>query len=277
MKPPFVQGAGGDASFGGASGAPTGSSPGGTGNNVTPGGGGTSGGTGSPSAPNCPTYDGDFLPSVNAPVCSNCHTGGKLPNWATYSTAKASCTTIGSRVASGSMPPKGSGLTLTAAQRALVADWVRLGCPEAESNLPASCFPAPPQGAGGSNTTPPQGGTGTTPPQGGGGTGTNPPQGAGGATSPAQGSGGAGMNPPTAAVLSITRAEWDSEKESLRLEGSCSDYAATLRADFSGRMEAVANDMGRFRNVFNNVATDPGMITVTASNGVAATSAVTAN
>jgi len=89
--------------------------------------------------------------------------------------------------------------------------------------------------------------------------------------------GGGGTNPPTGATLSITRAEWDSENESLRLEGRCSDYAATLRADFSGRMEAVTNNMGRFRNVFNNVAKDPGTVTVTASNGATATSAVTAN
>jgi hypothetical protein len=86
--------------------------------------------------------------------------------------------------------------------------------------------------------------------------------------------GGAGTNPPSGAVLSITRAEWDSENGSLRLEGRCSDYAATLRADFAGRMEPVANDTGRFRNVFNNVATDPVMISVSASNGLTTTSAV---
>jgi hypothetical protein len=165
------------------------------------------------------------------------------------------------------MPPKNSGLTLTADQRTLVADWVRLGCPQADSDLPASCFPPPPQGAGGTNTGP-------LPPQGAGGTGANPPQGAGGAIMPAPGSGGAGMNPPSVARLSITRAEWDSEKASLRLEGDCSDYSATLRADFSGRTEPVTNDTGRFRNVFSNVASNPVTITVTASNGVTATSGV---
>jgi hypothetical protein len=39
-------------------------------------------------------------------------------------------------------------------------------------------------------------------------------------------------------------------------------------------MEPVTNDTGRFRNVFNNVATDPVTITVTASNGLTSTSPV---
>jgi hypothetical protein len=144
--PPLVQGGGG-TSVGGSSGAsatPIGSpSAGGTGTGVPPTGGGAGGG-GSvvPGAPNCPTYDGDFLPNVHAPVCSKCHGAqSKLPDWGTYSVAKASCAGIGSRVASGSMPPRNSGLTLTAEQRSLVADWVCLGCPQAESDLPASCFP----------------------------------------------------------------------------------------------------------------------------------------
>jgi hypothetical protein len=269
--PPLVPGQGEETSFGGSSAAPTapiGSAGAGGSGGATPASGtagAASDGAGPvpPGAPNCPTYVDDFVPRINTPVCSKCHGAqAKLPNWGVYSSAKASCTAIGSRVASGSMPPRSSGLTLTAEQRALVADWVRLGCPQAESNLPASCFPPPAQGAGGS----------ANPPQGSGGTNTVPPQGTGGASTP--GSGGAATNPPIGATLSITRAEWDAENQSLRLEGRCSDYSATLRADFGGRMEPLANDTGRFRNVFNNVATDPMTITVTASNGVTATSAV---
>lgn len=95
---------------------------------------------GSPSAATCPTYQDDFLPQVNAPVCSKCHPGnGRLPDWGVYSQAQANCSSIGSKVASGSMPPRSSGYSLSAAQRALVASWVKLGCPRTKSNLPGTC------------------------------------------------------------------------------------------------------------------------------------------
>src|SRR5262249_55089765 len=75
----------------------------------------------------CPTYDDDFLPKVYTPICSTCHSAtSQVPNWGVYSTAKASCAAIGSRVASATMPPPRSGLSLSADQKSLVADWVRL-------------------------------------------------------------------------------------------------------------------------------------------------------
>ncbi len=80
------------------------------------------------------------MPQINAPVCSKCHQGNsKLPDWGVYSKAKASCSSIGSKVANGSMPPSRSGYSLTAAQRSLVASWVKLGCPQTKSDLPSSC------------------------------------------------------------------------------------------------------------------------------------------
>ncbi|HEX3598344.1 MAG TPA: hypothetical protein VHU80_24720 [Polyangiaceae bacterium] len=76
-------------------------------------------------------------------------------------------------------------------------------------------------------------------------------------------------------MMSITRAEWDSAKETLRLEGECSDYSASLSAEFGGRTEPMTNDMGRFRNEFTNVASNPGTVTVTTTSGVSAASSVT--
>lgn len=91
-------------------------------------------------AQSCPTYEDDFLPRINAPVCSHCHgLQPRLPNWGVYSQASAACTRIGSSVAQGSMPPRGSGLSLSADQQALVAEWVQLGCPETAAALPNSC------------------------------------------------------------------------------------------------------------------------------------------
>jgi hypothetical protein len=107
---------------------------------VPPGMGGANAGGQSSSAASCPTYQDDFLPQINAPVCSKCHQGTpRLPDWGSYSTASASCFSIGSKVANGSMPPRGSGYSLTTAQRSLVASWVMLGCPQSKSNLPSSC------------------------------------------------------------------------------------------------------------------------------------------
>ena len=130
----------GSRSAGGATAAAGGA----TGGRVRGSGGSTSTGTGtggqSTSAASCATYEDDFLPQINTPVCSKCHqTGTRLADWSVYSQAKASCTQIGSRVASGAMPPPRSGYTLTAAQRTLVASWVRLGCPQTMSDLPSTC------------------------------------------------------------------------------------------------------------------------------------------
>ena len=107
-------------------------------------GGATSTSTGaagqSASAMSCPTFADDFVPQVNAPVCSKCHqTMARLADWGVYSVTKANCAAIGSRVASGAMPPPRSGYTLSAAQRSLVASWVRLGCPQTASDLPSTC------------------------------------------------------------------------------------------------------------------------------------------
>jgi hypothetical protein len=93
----------------------------------------------SASAASCPTYDDEFQPQINAPVCSKCHqSSARLADWGVYSQAKANCATIGSRVASGAMPPPRSGYTLSAARRSLVASWVRLGAQTA-SDLPSTC------------------------------------------------------------------------------------------------------------------------------------------
>lgn len=85
----------------------------------------------------CPTYVDDFIPQINTPVCAKCHMGGgRTPDWGTYSQVKANCSVIGSRVASGAMPPPRSGYTMTAAQKTLVADFVRAGCPQTMSDCP---------------------------------------------------------------------------------------------------------------------------------------------
>jgi hypothetical protein len=82
----------------------------------------------------------DFLLQINAPVCSKCHQGmARVGDWGVYSQAKANCAAIGSRVASGAMPPARSGYTLSAVQRSLVANWVRIGCPQMASDRPSTC------------------------------------------------------------------------------------------------------------------------------------------
>src|SRR5262249_50099326 len=107
----------GNAGAGGAFTAmPPGSAPGMGASGATPGGGAAGA---APTAMACPTYVDDFLPRVHEPICSKCHgSEPKLPDWGVYSQAKAACSTIGSRVASGSMPPRSAG-TLDADQRAL--------------------------------------------------------------------------------------------------------------------------------------------------------------
>jgi hypothetical protein len=123
----------GGTSIKGSGGNPVRPPPAGGSANV--GTGGSTSGTAS-----CPTFQDDFLPQINAPVCSKCHQGsGRLPDWGQYSTALASCSRIGSQVASGSMPPRGSGYSLSSAQRSLVANWVKLGCPNTKSDLPSTC------------------------------------------------------------------------------------------------------------------------------------------
>ena len=127
---------GGSRSAGGASAASGGRARGSGGSTSTS----TGAGGQSTTAASCPTYVDDFLPQIHTPVCSKCHqTGTRLADWGVYAQAKASCTQIGSRVASGAMPPPRSGYTVTAAQKALVASWVRLGCPQTASDLPSTC------------------------------------------------------------------------------------------------------------------------------------------
>jgi len=109
----------------------------------------------SPGVP-CPSYANDFLPMVHDPVCSHCHaSGSRLPDWGVYATAKAGCGRIGSYVSSGAMPPAGSGLTLSAAQKTLVANWVHAGCPQTAADATAACGSAP------NPTATPTTGTGT--------------------------------------------------------------------------------------------------------------------
>lgn len=284
-------GAGGSADGNGSVGAGTGAV--GAGASTTVSGGMQAGGTtiggatamgaagagttapGASAAQNCPTYQDDFVPQVYEPVCSKCHDGSnsKAPNWGQYSVASASCGTIGDLVASGAMPPASAKLPLDAAQKALVAAWVGLGCPENASALPASCqpssqgpgYPEPSAGSGGASTG--------TPPSGAGGASTGTP--AAGAPSSAGGTGTTSGSSSTV-VLAVTRAEWDADKETLRLEGTVSDVTATLTAEFGGRTEPLANDAGRFRNEFTNVVSDPPTVTVRTGGGAIATSPVTA-
>ncbi len=202
------------------------------------------------SAP-CPSYDDGFRPLVHAPVCSHCHGAQQgIPDWGVFSQAKASCSLIGSRVDSGIMPPRSSGLSLSAAQRALVLDWVRLGCPktaqDAACTSPAS---APPSTAAASGT------------------------GAPAASSPP--SSGSASN-PAADSITVSRAEWDSDGR-LRIEGNASDPAASLRVEFAGRSEALVNDGGRFRGEFRDVPVYPPTVTVLSSGGDSITVPVVAN
>jgi hypothetical protein len=82
--------------------------------------------------------------------------------------------------------------------------------------------------------------------------------------------------PPGASGLVVTKARWDSEDNVLSVEGAVSDLTATLRVDFGGRSENVANDAGRFRGDFVGVVVYPPTVTVTASSGATATSSVEA-
>ena len=83
-------------------------------------------------------------------------------------------------------------------------------------------------------------------------------------------------NAATCAPLVIDRAEWDSEKQDLRVEGTCDDTAATLTAEFTGRSEPVTNTQGRFRAQISGVQVRPPAVPVKASSGATATAAVVA-
>jgi hypothetical protein len=254
-----------DPATGAGAGAGTGAGTG-TGTTTSPTGTTTTGG----GAPSCPTYDDDFLPQVHVPVCSKCHGADpKLPDWGVYATASGACSLIGSQVGANHMPPASSGLSLTSAERTTVLDWVRIGCPKTKADTPASCrvsSGAPPPNPTGSPSPTPTGSPSPTPtPQPTG----NPPN--------TTGDAGAPGSPGTTDRLSITRAEWRSETGTLRLEGTCSNYTASLTAEFGGRREALLNASGRFRSEFSSVTTKPATVTVTASTGASATSAVQAN
>ena len=143
------------------------------------------------------------------------------------------------------MPPDGAGYVLSQEQRTLVADWVALGCPETAADAAGSCSGGPMPGNGG-----------------------NPSTGGAPAT---------GNAPGVTGSVVVDRAEWDPDKEDLRIEGTASDAQATLTAEFTGRTEPVQNDQGRFRATFTGVPVRPPSVTVTASSGASATAAVVAN
>lgn len=85
----------------------------------------------------CASYEDSFLPLVHDPVCSNCHSdGARLPVFEPFAEAGRRCQQIGREVATASMPPNGS---LSGEQRALVAEWVGLGCPETADDAAALC------------------------------------------------------------------------------------------------------------------------------------------
>jgi hypothetical protein len=87
----------------------------------------------------CASYDTGFLPLVHQPVCSGCHTpSGSLPRFEPFAQAERRCALIGQLVASGEMPPRGG---LTAQQKAIVASWVALDCPETAADAALVCTP----------------------------------------------------------------------------------------------------------------------------------------
>ncbi len=101
------------------------------------------------------TYARDVAPLL-ARHCAPCHRAGEIGPFplTTFAAARAHADTIAEVVEAGTMPPwhaaPGVGRfrndrRLTDAQKRLVADWVRLGCPEGESAAPAPTA-APPTG-----------------------------------------------------------------------------------------------------------------------------------
>jgi len=106
----------------------------------------------------CASYETGFLPLVHEPVCSRCHTGGRgLPQFEPFAQAQGRCSQIGRLVAAGEMPPAGG---LSAEQRAIVASWVSLDCPESAADAAAVCEPSDTPGPDPAPTTPPAGGGG---------------------------------------------------------------------------------------------------------------------
>jgi hypothetical protein len=99
---------------------------------------------------------------VHQPVCSGCHTAtGGLPRFEPFAQAERRCSLIGQLVASGEMPPRGS---LSAQQKAVVASWVLLDCPETAADAALLC-PAPPANPAPGATPPPTNpAPGATPP-----------------------------------------------------------------------------------------------------------------
>jgi hypothetical protein len=88
----------------------------------------------------CASYETGFLPEVVEPVCSRCHTSGRgLPLFEPFAQAEARCAQIGRLVSTGEMPPGGG---LSAEQRAVVASWVSLDCPETAEGAAAACVPS---------------------------------------------------------------------------------------------------------------------------------------
>jgi hypothetical protein len=109
----------------------------------------------------CASYDTGFLPLVHEPVCSGCHTAsGRLPKFEPFAQAEGRCALIGQLVASGEMPPRGS---LSAEQKAIVASWVALDCPETAADAALLCTP-PPTGPSAAATPSPNPAPAATPP-----------------------------------------------------------------------------------------------------------------
>jgi hypothetical protein len=234
----------GPADFDGVGGTKGAGSTAGTGGNIGDTGGAQGAGSTPAGGPSCATY-ADFAARVHEPVCSNCHgVRDGLPDFGVPAIARARCSTIGDLVRRGVMPPDGSGYVLGPEQRTLVADWVALGCPEIAADA-AGCSGGPMPGNGG-NT-----GTGGAP--------------------------ATGNAPGVTGSVAVDRAEWDPDKEDLRIEGTVSDAQSSLTAEFTGRREPVQNDQGRFRATFTGVPVRPPSVTVTASSGASVTAAVIAN
>jgi hypothetical protein len=144
-------------------------------------------------------------------------------------------------------------MSLTADERALVAEWVSLGCPESANTVQSSCGSGP--GGGGSSGPQP---VPVTPP----------------ISTPTPIEPGEDSPSVTATGIAVTRARWDGETSTLTVEGSVADSMATLRVDFGGHAEPIANDAGRFRGDFVGVVVYPPTVTVTASSGATVTSPV---
>lgn len=103
------------------------------------------GGDGQGAAPNgaagnrsLPANFARFLAEVHEPTCSACHgvlTG--LPDWSDYEISHAACNSIRNLVVVNEvMPP--SGVAFTDAQRSIVDEWTRAGCPRSATDPPGA-------------------------------------------------------------------------------------------------------------------------------------------